>query len=63
MQFDECYYLKEIKSNRNLFNDYNEAKSVLDILYGSSDYQSNYISVELSNNSFIISLIERPLVG
>lgn len=63
MQFTECYYLKEIKSNRNLFNDYNEAKSVLDILYGSSDYQSNYISVELSNNSFIISLIERPLVG
>ncbi len=44
-------------------NDLNEAKSALDILYGSSDYQSNYISVELSNNSFIISLKERPLAG
>lgn len=63
MQFTECYYLKEIKSNRNLFHDLNEAKRVLDILYGSSDYKSNDINIELSNNSFIISLTERPLAG
>lgn len=62
-QLSECYYLKEIISNKTLFGDLNKARNDLDILFGNSTYDCSLIQVELSENGFVIKLSELFLVG
>lgn len=62
-QFSQCYYLKEINSNKVLFGDLAKAKNALDILYGSNNYASSSITVELKSDGYIIKLAEQFLVG
>ena len=62
-QLSECYYLKEIISNKTLFGDLNKARNDLDILFGSSTYDRSLIQVELSENGFVIKLSEHFLAG
>ena len=63
IQLMDSYYLKEVKANKPLFNDYQKSKEALDILYGSSDYNKYLVSVELNENSFVIKLAERTIAG
>ena len=62
-QLSECYYLKEIISNKTLFDDLNKARNDLDILFGNSTYDRSLIQVELSENGFVIKLSEHFLAG
>lgn len=62
-QLSECYYLKEIISNKTLFDDLNKARNDLDILFGNSTYDRSLIQVELSENGFVIKLSEKFLAG
>ncbi|MBP3503786.1 MAG: hypothetical protein J6K18_01540 [Bacilli bacterium] len=62
-QLSECYYLKEIISNKTLFDDLNKARNDLDILFGNSTYDCSLIQVELSENGFVIKLSEHFLAG
>ena len=62
-QLSQCYYLKEIRSNNVLFNDLSKATNALDILYGSNNYESSGITIELSDNGYIIKLSEHFLAG
>ena len=62
-QLSECYYLKEIISNKILFDDLNKARNDLDILFGNSTYDRSLIQVELSENGFVIKLSEHSLAG
>ena len=62
-QLSESYYLKEIISNKTLFDDLNKARNDLDILFGNSTYHCGSIQVELSENGFVIKLSEHSLAG
>ncbi len=62
-QLSQCYYLKEIKSDKVLFDNLETATNALNILYGSDNYESNNITVELKDNGYIITLAEHFLAG
>ena len=62
-QLSQCYYLKEIKSNKVLFDNLEKATNALKILYGNDNYESYNITVELKDNGYIIKLAEHFLAG
>lgn len=62
--FENSFYLSMIKGNGRLFNETKkEIIRRLNILYGSTIYTSNYISITLEDNGYVINLKELPLYG
>ena len=60
---NDHYYLSKIEGTGPIFNNYDKAKKELDILYGSSNYERERITVKLTENSFVVELGEPSIFG
>lgn len=60
---NDYYYLSKVEGTGPIFNNYDKAKKELDILYGSSNYERERITVKLTENSFVVELGEPSIIG